>query len=318
MAADWTDEELRAAITAYRVMAAAEASGQPYSKRAAYRELGARFKRTEKAFEYRMQNISAVLDSLGRPWLPGLKPASHVGEAVKQRIAALLDEVIPTYRVIAPDVRRWLIEVARARGVVTYGEVMASFGVGHRDIRRLMDVLGHESQRREEPIITALIVNAATRRSSGGLGAMFGVGDDAAEREKLYEYWEEKPPEPVEQASPDESIEVKAARFVSVEVRPNQAAFRRRVFLACGGRCIVSGCDVPAALDAAHKVGRKWKGGYNRTEDGYLLRKDLHALYDAGLLTIEDGRVRIAASVGAHYVVFDGVTATLHRPGDGN
>jgi len=100
-----------------------------------------------------------------------------------------------------------------------------------------------------------------------------------------------------EHAEADEvltDIDVKAARFVSVEARPEQAAFRRKVFIACKGQCVISGCDVLKALDAAHKHDRDWRLGHNDAEDGYLLRKDLHALYDNNLLEITDkGEVQL-------------------------
>lgn len=91
MAEDWSDAELEASVDAYLEMARLEEQQMPYSKREVYRELAARFDRTEKAFEYRMQNISSVLNELGRPWIPGLKPAGNVGANVKSRIEALLD-----------------------------------------------------------------------------------------------------------------------------------------------------------------------------------------------------------------------------------
>src|SRR4051812_6689668 len=90
MAEEWSDAELAAAVDAYNEMARRNAASLPYSKKEVYRDLAERFGRTEKAFEYRMQNISAVLSELGRPWIPGLKPASNVGTNVKPRIIALL------------------------------------------------------------------------------------------------------------------------------------------------------------------------------------------------------------------------------------
>jgi hypothetical protein len=68
---EWTDEELAASVDEYRSMAKLNASGRPYSKRQVYRDLAARFRRTEKAFEYRLQNISAVLAEMREPWIPG-------------------------------------------------------------------------------------------------------------------------------------------------------------------------------------------------------------------------------------------------------
>jgi 5-methylcytosine-specific restriction enzyme A len=91
--AEWTDHELRAAVVAYREMQKAERAGRPVNKKEVYRDLASRFGRTEKAFEYRMQNISAVLALIGREWVPGLKPATHVGANVVARLERVLSDV---------------------------------------------------------------------------------------------------------------------------------------------------------------------------------------------------------------------------------
>ena len=97
-------------------------------------------------------------------------------------------------------------------------------------------------------------------------------------------------------------LEQREARFVFVEIRPEQAAFRRAVFRASGGVCVVSGCPVPEALEAAHLNGRKWREGMNSAKDGILLRRDLHALYDSALLSIDAaGKVQIDQSVALTY-----------------
>lgn len=315
---DWTEEELASAVDAYRELQRLEAARRPYNKREVYRELALRYGRTDKAFEYRMQNISAVLEESGQSWLPGLKPAANVGMNVKPRIAALLarpartkapkQDSEPEYKAKLPAIRRWLICVARNRDTVTYGDLMDAFGIGHRNLRRAMDYLGHQADNLDEPIITALIVSPRDGRCSEGLGKEFGVTDDVAERNKLYEFWSKTEPEPDMPESRDANLETRAAHFVSVEARPRQAAFRREVFLACKGRCVISDCDVVKALDAAHKQGRDWRKGHNSADDGFVLRKDLHALYDAGLLTIsEQGVVDLDGSLGEHYAAFQGI-----------
>lgn len=90
MAVDWNDEELAGAVVAYQEMARLELAHEPYNKRQIYRDLAARLGRSPGAFDYRMQNISAVLDELGEYWIPGLKPAANVGANVKPRLVALL------------------------------------------------------------------------------------------------------------------------------------------------------------------------------------------------------------------------------------
>lgn len=72
----------------------------------------------------------------------------------------------------------------------------------------------------------------------------------------------------------------RVARYMNVEVRPEQQFFRKAVYEAYDGRCAISGCDIPEALEAAHLRGRNWRDGQNNASDGILLRRDLHALYD--------------------------------------
>lgn len=82
------------------------------------------------------------------------------------------------------------------------------------------------------------------------------------------------------------------------------------MFIASSGRCVVSGCNVPEALDAAHRQGRDWRLGHNTSADGYLLRKDLHALYDAGLLRIAiNGVISLDPSL-KHYTQFEGANVS--------
>ncbi|MEK6424505.1 MAG: HNH endonuclease signature motif containing protein [Burkholderia gladioli] len=321
MAQNWSNDELAAVVGAYANMATLEAEQRSYSKRKIYRALASQFGRTEEEFEYQMQNISAVLQEAGRQWIPGLKPAGNIGANVKPRIISLLDQAAtkkpPTsrseaaYRPKLAAMRAWLIEVALDKRVVTYGQVMDAFGIDRFSLRHAMDYLGHQADNRNEPIVTALIVNKETQRCSEGLAQEFQVSDDEAERQRLYAFWNVAEEDRTDIAEEPDTLEVKAARFVSVESRPDQAAFRRRVYLACNGACVISGCTVVKALDAAHKHGRNWKLGHNSASDGYLLRKDLHALYDNHLLWIgDDGAVELHPIVFEHYKQFAGVKPT--------
>ena len=89
---DWSDGELDAAVTAYLDMLAKEQAGRLYTKADANTSLreGPLKGRTKGSVEYRMQNISAVLEEIGQSWLPGYKPARNVGAGVKQRLLAVL------------------------------------------------------------------------------------------------------------------------------------------------------------------------------------------------------------------------------------
>lgn len=315
----WKIEELAASIDAYRKMQRFEADGKPYSKRKLYQDLAQRLGRKEKSIEYRMQNISAVLAEMGEQWLSGLKPATNVGVNVRRQIIDLLTKPkaasLPVSNKLLvhepklPAMRDWLIEVARSKGKVTYSETMAVFGIGRATIGRALGRLGNDAKDRGEPIITALVVSKTTQHCSKGLAAEFGIHDDDEERQRLYKYWANKKDHEDGIRPLSSDLEVRAAKFVSVEARPDQAVFRRLVFLKCRGRCVISGCDIEDVLDAAHKKGRDWRQGHNLRGDGFLLRKDLHALYDRGLLSINrDGVVELNGEIAEneHYRQFAG------------
>jgi 5-methylcytosine-specific restriction protein A len=89
----WTEDELRTCVSIYKRTCDLRAQGLPINKAEWRREAlrtGLRG-RTEGSFEYRMQNISAVLNDLGLPFLAGYLPAKNIGRA-KLTIIALVNE----------------------------------------------------------------------------------------------------------------------------------------------------------------------------------------------------------------------------------
>lgn len=68
---NWQDDELDAIVADYFAMLAADLSGQPYIKSKHSAALMAQIGRTHRSVEFKHQNISAVLDVLGMPWIPG-------------------------------------------------------------------------------------------------------------------------------------------------------------------------------------------------------------------------------------------------------
>ena len=75
-------------------------------------------------------------------------------------------------------------------------------------------------------------------------------------------------------------------------LRRHQSAFRTNLLLAYGRRCAISAADEPCVLEAAH-IDPHSKSGDNRTDNGLLLRADLHVLFDMGLLRVAPGSLRI-------------------------
>jgi hypothetical protein len=93
---EWTQDQLAAAVDAYRLMQLRSANGLSVNKAQIYRELSEAYGRTPKAWEYRMQNISHVLFRLNQEWIKGLKPAKNVGAEVTAALVRLLDISPPT------------------------------------------------------------------------------------------------------------------------------------------------------------------------------------------------------------------------------
>ncbi len=88
----WADDELDAIVAAYFEMLGRELAGQAYVKAHYTSELMARLGRTHRSVEFKQQNISAVLDELGLPWIRGYKPKRNyqgsIFDAIDRRLAA--------------------------------------------------------------------------------------------------------------------------------------------------------------------------------------------------------------------------------------
>lgn len=197
----------------------------------------------------------------------------------------------------SPRLRDLLIGRARHGQIITYSQAAKILGVTHhRPLRFLLGVVGRECQANAEPILTAMVVNASTRECGEGLLKEFDVHDPVAERKRCQEYWK------LHMNEPTQNIDRKSIQFAVIEVRPDQAAFRREVFRRYEGRCPLSNCQIPDLLDAAHLPGRNWKEGHNQGSDGILLRADIHRLMDANLLELlDDGSVSIADTALSEY-----------------
>ena len=86
--------------------------------------------------------------------------------------------------------------------------------------------------------------------------------------------------------SEDANNEVKRLkRLAKMARRPQQKKFSEELRAAYEGKCAISGCHVGAALQAAH-IQTSSGSDNNSITNGILLRADIHALFDAFLLTL--------------------------------
>lgn len=84
--------------------------------------------------------------------------------------------------------------------------------------------------------------------------------------------------------------------------RPEQAAFRGGVMELYGSKCAITGCAVQEALEAAHVIPVSESGGY-APDNGVLLRRDIHRLFDLNLVAIDPEclEVNIADEIANDY-----------------
>ncbi len=79
-------------------------------------------------------------------------------------------------------------------------------------------------------------------------------------------------------------------------IRPGQQGFRRNLIELYDGLCAITAEGPIQALDAAHIVDHS-KSRVNHTDNGILLRADLHSLFDQNLLRINPDSLKIDASI---------------------
>lgn len=88
----------------------------------------------------------------------------------------------------------------------------------------------------------------------------------------------------------DEKDEIEQAeherKTATTKARPHQAAFRARAMERHHGRCVVTGFNVASVLEAAHVIPHTGNPAFEVPENSLILRRDIHALFDAHLIAI--------------------------------
>ena len=99
----------------------------------------------------------------------------------------------------------------------------------------------------------------------------------------------------------DELLEEYTHEQISRLSRPKQSAIRLQL-LQMYGRCALTGETTRAVLDAVHII-EAAKNGANTRSNCFLLRSDLHRLFDRGMLTFTpSGAAVFAGGVSDRYV----------------
>ena len=85
--------------------------------------------------------------------------------------------------------------------------------------------------------------------------------------------------------------EAKAIRYrenARRKYRTGQAEMRKRLLEAYSNKCAVTSCDVPGALEAAHIFDATSGRESMKTQNGLLLRRDIHRLFDIGFISLDN------------------------------
>ncbi|MGR5061956.1 HNH endonuclease [Photobacterium sp. DNB22_13_2] len=93
----------------------------------------------------------------------------------------------------------------------------------------------------------------------------------------------------------------------SIVARRGQRKFRNEL-IAVYKQCVITGCTVTRALEAAHIIGYNGKRT-NHVQNGLLLRSDIHTLYDLGLISINPDSLKVEIDdelKGSEYENFEG------------
>jgi hypothetical protein len=96
--------------------------------------------------------------------------------------------------------------------------------------------------------------------------------------------------------------------------------FRKKMLALYDGLCAVTGEGPRVVLEAAH-IQDHSVAGLNASENGLLLRSDLHVLFDLGLLKIEPGSLRIhidPSLAGTQYAALADPSRVLRKRTDGS
>ena len=93
---DWTADEIDTVVRSYEKMLEAELSGLPMVKADEERRLMGLLGRSRGSVEYKLENVSAVLNENGLPWIFGFKPARNYQRQLREPVLARLGGLLKT------------------------------------------------------------------------------------------------------------------------------------------------------------------------------------------------------------------------------
>lgn len=84
----WTADQIAIVVVNYFLMLELERRGERIVKADLYKRLAPEVGRSAKSIEWKLRNVSAVLEEIGIPWIPGLLPAHNYQDALVEAVGA--------------------------------------------------------------------------------------------------------------------------------------------------------------------------------------------------------------------------------------
>ncbi|MFZ1725543.1 MAG: HNH endonuclease signature motif containing protein [Albidovulum sp.] len=116
--------------------------------------------------------------------------------------------------------------------------------------------------------------------------------EQRADSEDNAAYWEME----VLQHKEDLIAGLQNRKTATQKARPGQAQFRDKVMQRYEGRCVITKCPISEALEAAHVMPQTSDRKWDHPDNGLLLRRDLHGMFDKMLWSIDpkSNKMRLA------------------------
>ena len=191
-----------------------------------------------------------------------------------------------------------LIEIAKSKNTITYGEAANTLAIHHRAIRFVLSLIQNYCLENNLAPLTILVVNKSGFPGQGFIAWNINNLNEGLDR--VYNFDWSNIDNPFAYANDGSTInsiaesllqnkELSYDQLQIVKVRgAAQQLFRTIVFKAYNGICAVCGLSVEYALEAAHI--KSWSDSNNvekiSVNNGILFCSNHHKLFDHGILNI--------------------------------
>jgi putative restriction endonuclease len=102
---------------------------------------------------------------------------------------------------------------------------------------------------------------------------------------------------------PQSQEDARAKVLRQIVLRQGQKKFRNQLLKVYNSTCLITGCNMPSVLEAAH-ITAYLGPDTNHLTNGLILRSDIHVLWDLGLIAIEPNEMKVYINqilIGSEY-----------------